>query len=215
MPGCVRDLVVSKEQYIKYLNMVTAMRRFMKSAFRDEWLKENENGYLAQPPFEAAVQLVSLFAMESPATAAQVIEKWVAGEKSSVAEFKRRFNDEFEDYIVFGSGEEQEHQVFYEKAKINTMIDEVETEAPPSKLDDTGSDSALTKGAHTRYEGWEEDVRQKIAAAAKECYKTVQAATSSANGLTIRRYKIFNVDKLSTREALALRSRGMGSKTTA
>ena len=29
LPGCVRDLVVSKEQYIKYLNMVTAMRRFI------------------------------------------------------------------------------------------------------------------------------------------------------------------------------------------
>lgn len=82
----------------------------------------------------------------SPVMAAQVVEKRVAGEKSSVAEFKRRFNDDFDELMLKLRWDKFR---FSFRLAVNALIDEVE-----SKPKVTGDDSALAK--------WDLDVQQKV-----------------------------------------------------
>lgn len=126
--------------------ILAAVKKEGTRALRQEWLLENKNGYLAQPSFEAAVALTAEFMKISPVMAAQVVEKWVAGEKSSVAEFKRRFNDDFDELMLKLRWDKFR---FSFRLAVKALIDEVE-----SKPKVTWDDSAFVK--------WNLDVQQKV-----------------------------------------------------
>lgn len=122
--ACLRDLIESENQYMKYLDMLFTMGSHARGALRNEWTMEYENGRLSKPSFDISVELIARFLPNYPTKAAEVIKTWAAGEGATVFDFLFRFNGTGEVEKLAKKGH-WEHSPLVLKAGVNALVPEI------------------------------------------------------------------------------------------